>query len=117
MTRTPLVVTWHNAVLGTGRSATAARLLQRLVARGATLTLGASSDLVTEAERLGARAARLAPVAPPPVPAADPRDRAATRAELGVGPDDTLVLTVARLAPQKNLGLVLDIAAGVRDRG
>jgi len=117
VTRTPLVVTWHNAVLGTGRSATAARLLQRLVARGATLTLGASSDLVTEAERLGARSARLAPVAPPPVPAADPRDRAATRADLGVGHDDTLVLTVARLAPQKNLGLVLDIAAGVRDRG
>ncbi len=116
LTRTPLVVTWHNAVLGSGRSATPARLLQRLVARGATLTLGASSDLVIEARRLGARSARLAPVAPPPVPAADPRDRTRTRAELGVGPGDILVLTVARLASQKNLGLVLDIAAGVRDR-
>jgi len=116
VTRTPLVVTWHNAVLGSGRSATVARLLQRLVAHGATLTLGASSDLVAEAQRLGARSARLAPVAPPPVPRADPQDRAATRTELGVGAGDTLVLTVARLAPQKNLGLVLDIAAGVRDR-
>jgi glycosyltransferase involved in cell wall biosynthesis len=117
VTRTPLVVTWHNAVLGTGRPAAAARLLQRLVARGATLTLGASSDLVAEAQRLGARSARLAPVAPPPVPRADPHDRAAARTELGMGPGDTLVLTVARLAPQKNLGLVLDIAAGVRERG
>jgi glycosyltransferase involved in cell wall biosynthesis len=116
VTRTPLVVTWHNAVLGSGRSATVARLLQRLVAHGATLTLGASSDLVAEAQRLGARSARLAPVAPPPVLAADPRDRTWTRAELGVGAGDTLVLTVARLAPQKNLGLVLDIASGVRDR-
>ena len=49
MIRVPLVVTWHNAVLGSGGSARTARLLQRLVARGADLTLGASSDLVAEA--------------------------------------------------------------------
>lgn len=113
--RTPLVVTWHNAVLGTGLSRRAARLLQLVVARGATLTLGASSDLVAQARALGARRAELAPVAAPAL-AAPTRSRAAHRRALGVEPGDTVVLTVTRLAPQKNLGLLLDIAAAVRDR-
>ena len=49
----PLVVTWHNAVLGKGWQARTGRAFQTLVARGADLTLGASSDLVAEARRLG----------------------------------------------------------------
>ena len=113
--RTPLVVTWHNAVLGSGPDRTAARLLQRVVARGATLTLGASSDLVAQARALGARRAELAPVAAPAL-AAPVRSRAAERRALGADPGDTVVLTVTRLAPQKNLGLLLDIAAAVRER-
>jgi glycosyltransferase involved in cell wall biosynthesis len=112
LARSPLVVTWHNAVLGAGGTARAARLLQRVVARGAELTLGASSDLVAEATRLGARKARLAPVAAPALPAAT-EPRAPLRTRLGLGPRDVAVLTVARLAPQKNLDLLLDIAAGV----
>ncbi len=113
--RAPLVVTWHNAVLGSGRSATAGRLLQRLVARGADLTLGASGDLVAEAVRLGARGARLAAVA---APALDPPTvgRAELRAQLGLAASDIAVLTVTRLAPQKNLGMLADIATAVRDR-
>jgi glycosyltransferase involved in cell wall biosynthesis len=114
--RAPLVVSWHNAVLPDHPAAGRARLLQRLVARGADLTLGASADLVAEARRLGASSARLLPVAAPPVPVAR-TSREAARAALGVGPADVLVLTVARLAPQKNLGLVLDVAAALRDRG
>jgi glycosyltransferase involved in cell wall biosynthesis len=55
-------------------------------------------------------------VAAPPFPVAR-ISREAARAALGVGPADVLVLTVARLAPQKNLGLVLDVAAALRDRG
>jgi glycosyltransferase involved in cell wall biosynthesis len=82
---------------------------------GADLTLGASRDLVAEAQRLGAENARLSPIAAPALPAAmvsrDERRRA-----LGAHPHDTVVLTVSRLAPQKNLGMVLDIAAAVRDR-
>lgn len=110
--RTPLVVTWHNAVLG---AAWAPRLLQRVVARGADLTLGASSDLVTSALRLGARHAVLAPVAAPALDA--PREEPARRRQtLGLHQDDVLVLSVSRLAPQKNLGLLLDIAAAFRDR-
>ena len=113
--RAPLVVSWHNAVLPDHPAAGRARLLQRLVARAADLTLGASADLVTEAGRLGARSARLLPVAAPPVPVSG-TSREAARNALGVGPADVLVLTVARLAPQKNLGLVLDVAAALRDR-
>jgi glycosyltransferase involved in cell wall biosynthesis len=113
--RRPMVVTWHNAVLGTGRSAVAGHLLQRLVARGADLTLGASTDLVSEAVRLGARSARLAPVAAPALPPAT-TTRDAERDFFGVGADQTLILSVGRLAPQKNLGMVLDVASALRDR-
>ena len=116
LTRAPLVVSWHNAVLPDHPTPGRARLLQRLVARSAHLTLGASGDLVAEAQRLGARRARLLPVAAPPVPRAA-MSREAARAALGVGPTQILVLTVARLATQKNLGLVLDVAADLRDRG
>jgi glycosyltransferase involved in cell wall biosynthesis len=110
----PLVVTWHNAVLGQGWSAVGGRLLQRLVARGADLTLGASTDLVVEARRLGARNARLAPVAAPVLGKATvPRE--ALRRDLGLTEQDVMIVTIGRLAPQKNLGLVLEIARSVRD--
>src|SRR5215213_3401716 len=58
MYRVPLVVTWHNAVLGDGLAPSAARQMQRAVTMGADLTLAASRDLVTQAKRLGARNAR-----------------------------------------------------------
>lgn len=107
--RLPLLTTWHNAILGRGSAANAGRLLQRWVARTSDLTLGASSDLVAEAWRLGARRAVLAPVAAPalPPPRTSPLVR---RAALGAGPDDIVVLSVTRLAPQKNLGLLLELA-------
>ena len=110
----PLVVSWHNAVLGSGRQALVGRILQRLLARTANVTLAASSDLVAQAMQYGARDARLGPVAAPVLPPpAVPRE--ACRGELGLGPDDIMVITVSRLAPQKNLGAVLDIARSVRD--
>jgi glycosyltransferase involved in cell wall biosynthesis len=110
----PLVVTWHNAVLGQGWSAVGGRLLQRFVARGADLTLGASTDLVVEARRLGARNARLGPVAAPVLGKATvPRE--AVRRDLGLTERDVMIVTIGRLAPQKNLGLVLEIARSLRD--
>ena len=113
--RVPLVVTWHNAVLDTGGGARAGRILQRVVARGADLVLAASSDLLAQAVALGARAAALAPVAAPAL--AVPRlDRDARRATLGLSGEDVLVVTVTRLAPQKNLDLLLDVAARTADR-
>jgi glycosyltransferase involved in cell wall biosynthesis len=115
MYRVPLIVTWHNAVLGDGVVPSAARQIQRAVAMGADLTLGASHDLVARARRLGARNARLSPIAAPVLPAAT-ISRADERWMLGAGDQDTVILTVGRLAPQKNLAMVLDIAGAVRDR-
>lgn len=115
MFRVPLVVTWHNAVLGDGLAPAAVRQTLRAVAMGADLTLGASSDLVALATRLGARNARLSPIAAPALPPAK-ISRDDQRRVLGAAAGDTVILTVSRLAPQKNLGMVLDIAAAVYDR-
>lgn len=107
----PLVVTWHNAVITPGPRGLVMRLGQRLVARGADLTLGASSDLVELARSLGARQARLAPVAAPAIP--DIRmPSAAVREALNIG-DAPLILTVGRLAPQKDYTTLLSVAAEV----
>jgi glycosyltransferase involved in cell wall biosynthesis len=107
----PLVVSWHNAVIAPGPRGLVMRLGQRLVARGADLTLGASSDLVELAKSLGARDARLAPVAAPAIP--DVRTPAAeVREALGIG-EAPLVLTVGRLAPQKDYPTLLSVAASV----
>ena len=121
-TRTPLVVSQHNAVLRSGGArGVVSRLAQSVVARRATLMTGASSDLVDEARRHGARAARLAPVPSPVVPQLlrdEPLDssaRAQSRRDLlqenGVhaDPEAPLVLTIARIAPQKDLGTFVDL--------
>jgi glycosyltransferase involved in cell wall biosynthesis len=113
--RVPLVVSWHNAILGSGPHAVAGRSLQRLVAHTADVTLAASRDLVAEARRVGARDARLGQVAAP-VLAAPVLTREIQRRQLGVTPSDILIITVSRLAPQKNLAAVLDVAREVRER-
>jgi len=103
----PVVVTLHNAAPGgrlTGRLYAA---LERVVARRATLVLGVSADLVDRMADLGARVGGVAVIpAPPPRPAT--RGRRAVRAELGVPDGTALLVVVARLAPQKDLGLLVD---------
>ncbi len=111
--RGPLVVSWHNALLP--GAPLRARLLQRLVARSADLTLAASTDLAAAARSSGARRVRLGPVAAPAM-SAPLVGRAAMRGQLGVTDRQTVALTVGRLAPQKNLGMLLDVAARFRDR-
>ena len=76
---TPLVVTWHNAVLAGGLRGRAYHLLERRVARIADVTLGASNDLVDRAITLGGRDVRLGAVAAPTLRPADahPRPRSA----------------------------------------
>ena len=125
-TGTPLVVSQHNAVLGSGGvRGVVSRLVQTIVARRATLVTGASSDLVNEARRHGARDARLAPVPSPLVPQllrrepTSPTQRAALRGELlrqnGIHADaeTPLVLTIARIAPQKDLTTFVDLIAAL----
>jgi glycosyltransferase involved in cell wall biosynthesis len=115
------------------------RLSQRWVARRADLVTGASSDLVSQALAFGAGRAELAEVPSPRVPellAQQPADRsgririrralfsslsADTDAVSGTGafagpvasvdPALPLVVTVSRIAPQKNLPVLVQAAA------
>lgn len=111
----PIVVTWHNAVLAGGVRGALSRLVERVVARGARVALGASADLVDRAAALGAADARLAPVAAPALPAPR-RRRAAVRAEFGVQGEQPLIVSVGRLHPQKRYDVLVDAAARWRTR-
>lgn len=113
--RPAVVVTLHNLPVGGTKVQAVAAVLERVVARGADLVLGVSGDLVARATRLGASAQR-ALVPAPARTGTGPLDDAARqglRASLGLAPDERLVLTVGRLAPQKGLGLLADTAAAL----
>ena len=109
----PLIVTWHNQVLATGARGAAMHRAERVVARGASLNLGASSDLVRQAIDSGGRAEVglvAAPLATEPH-----RDRAQVRAELGIG-DEPMLLAVGRLHPQKDYPTMLEAVAQLQSR-
>lgn len=108
--RSPLVVTLHNALLeppGLRR-----RLLDAIedrICRRADVVLGVSPDLVARAMQAGARDARMAPAAAPPLPA-PARSAQQVREELGaVG--RPLILALARLHEQKGFDVLLPAAA------
>ena len=111
--RPALVVSQHNLVLAGSGLRRVKAAAQRLVARRADLVTGASTDLVEQARDLGAADARLARVPSPKVPALlaqpvlDDAERAALAGRLlGPAPDrPQLVLTVSRIALQKDLGV------------
>jgi glycosyltransferase involved in cell wall biosynthesis len=110
----PLVVTWHNAPLRAGLRGRVHTLVERIVARASTVTLGASSDLVDRARAVGAADARLAPVAAPPLRRTR-RSRASVRAGLGIKDNIPLLLSVGRLHPQKGYDMLVAVAARWRD--
>ncbi|ROP26635.1 glycosyltransferase family 4 protein [Pseudokineococcus lusitanus] len=115
--RPAVVVTWHNAVLGAPagwrhRLTTAA---ERLQARRADLLTGASDDLTARARDLGADGAVTTPVAVPDLPG--PVGTPAPPPGLeDLAPGTAVVLTVSRLAPQKDLPTLVR-AAGRLVRG
>jgi glycosyltransferase involved in cell wall biosynthesis len=110
---TPLVVTWHNHAHAEGARAQFLRLLERRVARTATVVLGTSSDLVDRARRIGAKDARLAAVSLPGRGTAERLDRAKLRAELGaVG--RPLLLAVGSLDRIRGYDVLLDAARAWR---
>ncbi|WP_343046141.1 glycosyltransferase family 4 protein [Nonomuraea typhae] len=108
--RPPLVVTLHNALTTGGFVGAVHGALERIVARGADRVLVVSPDLGRRMTGLGAKDVRAAVV---PAPALRPPRRTPeqVRAELGAG-DRPIVLTLARLAQQKGLEFLLDVAAG-----
>lgn len=109
----PLVVTLHNAAPEGRVSGPIYAALERVVVSGADLILGVSPDLVDRARALGASRVSRAVVAAPPAPA-NPPDATTLRNGLGLPPHSQLVVTAARLAPQKDLGTLLD-AVGALD--
>ncbi|GAA3507836.1 glycosyltransferase involved in cell wall biosynthesis [Streptosporangium album] len=108
-TRTGLVVTLHNASTAAGAIGAVYRVLERIVARRADRILVVSPDLGERMAELGARHVGPA-VVPAPALAPSGRGREEIRAELGIG-DRPVFLTVARLAQQKGLEVLLDVAA------
>ncbi|MEV7008919.1 glycosyltransferase family 4 protein [Streptosporangium sp. NPDC051022] len=110
-TRTGLVVTLHNAATAGGAVGAIYGLLERIVARRADRVLVVSPDLGERMTRLGAGRVEAA-VVPAPVLTVSGRDPAELGAELGTG-DRPLLLTVARLAQQKGLETLLDVAAAL----
>jgi glycosyltransferase involved in cell wall biosynthesis len=111
--RVPFVVTWHSRSHEEGARAHLLRLLERRVAKAASVVLGASSDLVERARRSGARDARLAAVALPEVrrPAVVDEElerlRPKARAELGAT-DRPLLMAVGSLERHRGYDTLLD---------
>ena len=110
--RTRLVVTLHNLTVGGRLTTLVGDRLERLIARRADLVLAVSPDLAERARVLGAPQVELAiiPAVPPQQPAEpSPSDAAAPEDAWPRG--GARLLTVARLAPQKGLPLLLEAAA------
>jgi glycosyltransferase involved in cell wall biosynthesis len=114
--RPRVVVTLHNLPVGGPAVRTVSAVLERVVARGADAVLGVSGDLVARAALLGARATERALVPAPPAPHGE-MSPARVRAELGVPAATALLVTVARLAPQKGLDVLADAAVLLRADG
>lgn len=107
--RPALVVTLHNLPVGGPRVQAFSTVLERIVAGRADAVLGVSNDLVERARARGALDTERALVPAPPRRAAG-KTREETRDVLGLRSGEALLVTVARLAPQKGLGLLCDAA-------
>ncbi|MGW2218812.1 glycosyltransferase [Nonomuraea sp. NPDC001684] len=105
-----VVVTLHNALTAGGFVGFVYGVLERIVARRADRVLVVSPDLAERMSVLGAREVAEAVVPAPPLRPAR-RGPEEVREELGAG-DRPLVLTIGRLAQQKGLDTLLDVAAG-----
>jgi len=115
----PVVATLHNAPPGAGTGGRLARVMERLVARRAAAVLVVSADLGERMRALGALRVERALIPAPQVPMSqDPMSQAPTservralRAGLDVGTGTAVLVTVARLAPQKDVDLLLSAVA------
>ena len=112
--RTRLVVTLHNLTVGGRLTTLVGQGLERLIASRADLVLAVSPDLAERARGLGAVRVELAVIpAPVPHPSSEPTSSGSTAPEDVWPQEGARILTVARLAPQKGLSLLLDVAAAL----
>ena len=110
-TRPKFVLSLHNRASGQGLRGKVETRVETMLARGADLVLGASTDLVDRARGLGARTARFLPAAAPEVTPVSAEAAAATRAtlaeEFDFDPGALIVLAVGRVAKQKNYPMLV----------
>ncbi|HVL80060.1 MAG TPA: glycosyltransferase family 4 protein [Actinomycetota bacterium] len=108
--RPPIVLTLHTDPTRVGRSSRS----RALGAVAPLVVARAAAVIAASAEVAGAftGAVHIPPAVDPRGAAVRPR--AEVRAELGAGPDDVVVLTLARLSPEKDLDILLD---AVREAG
>lgn len=136
--RPRVVVTLHNLPVGSAPTRLVGKALHLVVVKGADYVLTVSPDLLEKAKQLGLKAGEIAVV---PAPARGCMDHAAqpeisqdsaqsldAGSGVGVGSgygassaagcgSTPCVLTIARLAPQKGLDLLLEAAALIKQRG
>lgn len=136
--RPRVVVTLHNLPVGSAPTRLVGKALHLVVVKGADYVLTVSPDLLEKAKQLGLKAGEIAVV---PAPARGCMDHvaqpeisqdSAQSLDAGSGVDsgsgygassDTdcdaapCLLTIARLAPQKGLGLLLEAATLIKQRG
>ena len=110
-TRPMFVLSLHNQASGQGLRGRVETRVETMLARGADLVLGASTDLVDRARELGAQNARFVPAAAPEVTPVSAEAAAATRANLAeefdFDPGALIVLAVGRVAKQKNYPMLV----------
>ena len=136
--RPRVVVTLHNLPVGSAPTRLVGQALQLVVVKGADYVLTVSPDLLEKAKQLGLKAGEIAVV---PAPARGCMDHAAQPeisqdsaqsldAGSGIGTGSSYgassaasfgaapcLLTIARLAPQKGLDLLLEAATLIKQRG
>jgi glycosyltransferase involved in cell wall biosynthesis len=112
--RPVLVVTLHNPAPNSVTGRLLSPILARLIAQSDQV-LAVSSDLIDWIERLGARNTieAIVPAAKLPAPRRSP---AQVRREFRLAPEQALLVTAARLAPQKGLDLAVHAARILADQ-
>lgn len=112
--RPRVVVTLHNLPVGSAPTRLVGKALHLVVVKGADYVLTVSPDLLEKAKQLGLKAGEIAVVPAPARGCVDCVGTASSEASFGAAPR---VLTIARLAPQKGLDLLLEAATLIKQRG
>lgn len=138
--RPRVVVTLHNLPVGSAPTRLVGKALHLVVVKGADYVLTVSPDLLEKAKQLGLKAGEIAVVPAPARSLSDCAGTASSETDFGTtasldpasgpgagsGPgtsSDTdcdaapYLLTIARLAPQKGLDLLLEAATLIKQRG